>query len=78
MIFGHLYMKKHKVLLNMINNSITFFSKYYMYFRAFSSPILLKLEEIDIIPKVKQQDILPNYTLKKGSNENLEDLLKIS
>ena len=43
MIFDYFLIKKYKVFLNIINNSIIFLSKYYIYFEilAFSNFIIL-------------------------------------
>ena len=42
MILGRLWMKKYGVLLDMINDSITFFSRYCTYLEAPLLPITLK------------------------------------
>ena len=42
MILGRLWMKKHGVLLDIINNSITFFPRYCKHFEALLSLIPLK------------------------------------
>ena len=78
MILGHPWMKKHGILLNMINNSITFFPGYYTHLGAPLFPISPKLEGIERIPKARQQDIFPNRILKRGSDENLDNLLRTS
>lgn len=70
-------MKKYKILLNMINNFTAFFLGYYMHFRALLSLIPLKLKEIRTISNMRQQNIFLNFFLKKGSNENLYDFLRI-
>lgn len=71
-------MKKHGVLLNMINDSIIFSLGYYTYLGAPLSPIPPKLEGTETIPKARQQDIFSNRILKRGSDENLDDFLRIS
>ena len=78
MIFGHLYVKKHGVMLNMINNSITFFSGYYTHLEAPLSPISPKSKGTKTIFEAKQQDIFPNHILKRGSDENLDNFLRTS
>lgn len=35
-IFGHLWIKKHRLLFNIINNSILFSLKYYSYLKVLS------------------------------------------
>lgn len=62
----------------MINNFIIFSLRYYTYLRAFLSSIFPKPEGIKIILKARQQDIFPNGILKKVSNKNLNDFLRIS
>ena len=71
-------MKKHGILLDMINDSITFSFGYYTYFEAFlflislkSKGTLLKSEGTETIPDIRQQNIFPNRILKSGSDENL-------
>ena len=54
MIFGHLWMKRHGVLLNMINNSIILSPGYCIHLGAPLSSILLKPERIKKIPEVRQ------------------------
>lgn len=78
MILGRLWMKKHGVLLDMINNSILFSSGYCSYFGAplVSVPNMPK-NETKIISMAIQQDILPYQILKKGSAEKIYDFLKI-
>lgn len=49
----------------MINNSITFYPGYFIYFSASLSLKLLKLEKIKIIPKVKNKYINLHHILKK-------------
>lgn len=69
-------MKKHGVLLNIINNSITFFSGYHIHFRALLFPIPPKSAAIKTILEAKQQNIALNQILKKGSDKNLDDFLR--
>lgn len=38
-IIGYLWIKKYKVLLNIINNSITFFLEYFIHLKAFSNTL---------------------------------------
>ena len=76
MIFGHPWMKKYGILLDMINDSITFSPEYYMHLGAPLLPIPPKSEGTETIPKAKQQNIFPNRILKNGSDENLDDFLR--
>ena len=71
-------MKKHGVLLNMINNSITFSPRFCTHLRTSLSPISPKpIEETKEISETKrQQDITPNRILKRGSIKNLDSFLK--
>ena len=64
MIIGYLWMIKYRVLLNMINNSITFLLGYCIHLGAPLSPILPKLKGIEIISKVRHQNIFLNCILK--------------
>lgn len=59
----------------MINNSITFFTKYYTYFNIFLPLILSKAKRIKTIPKVKNEDMIPNRILKKRSKDNVDNFL---
>lgn len=77
MILGCLWIKKDEVLSNMINNSIIFFSGYYMHFGVFLSLIPLKLKRIEIILEVKYKNMVLKHILKKISEENLDDFLSI-
>lgn len=52
-------MKKHGVLLDIVNNSITFSPEYCMYFGALLFPILRNLEGTKTMSKAKQEDIIP-------------------
>lgn len=70
-------MKKYGVLLNMINNFITFFPRYYIYLGALLSLLSLKPKEIKIILEVRQQDNFPNHIMKSDSDENLNNFLRI-
>ena len=73
MILGCLWMKKFGILLNIINDFITFSPGYCMHLGAPLFLISPKPEEIETIPKARQQDIFPNHILKKSSDENLDD-----
>lgn len=53
MILSCALIKKYKVLLDIINNSITFFLKYCIYLKAHIFPITLKTEGINIISQAK-------------------------
>ena len=77
-ILCRLWMKKHRVLLDMIYDSITFFSRFCMYLRTSLSFIPPKpIEETKEISEAKQQqDIISNRILKRGSIENLNSFLK--
>ena len=77
-ILGYFWMNKHKVLLDIINNSITFFLRFYIHLETSLSLILSKsIEEIKKIFKAKQQeDIISNRILKKSFVKNLDSFLK--
>ena len=70
-------MKKHVILLDIINDSITFSPRYCTHLGAFLFPISPKPEGIETILEAKQQDIFPNRFLKKGPDKNLDDFLRI-
>lgn len=69
-------MKKRRVLLNMINDSITFSFEYYTFLEAFLSPISLKPKKTKTIVEVRQLDIISNRILEKSFDENLDDFLR--
>ena len=69
-------MKKYRVLLDIINNSITFSPEYCMHLGALLSPIPLKSEGTETIPEARQQNISPNRILKKGLDDNLDNFLR--
>lgn len=69
-------MKKHRILLNMINNFITFFLRYYIYFDILLSLTFPKLKETKIIPEAKYKNIVQNQILKRRSNKNLDNFLR--
>ena len=77
-ILGYQWMKKHGVLLHMINDCISFFPKYYSHpgVPLVSIPIM-PIAETELISMATQQDVLPNPILKKGSAEKIDDFLKI-
>lgn len=78
MIFGRLWMKKHEILFNIINNSITFFSGYCIYFRVPLFPVFtMPTKETKIIPIATYQNVFLNQILKKGSEEKIDDFFKI-
>lgn len=60
----------------MINDTIIFFSEYYMYLTAFSFPRCLKSKETERIFEVRYQDIILKYILQKDLNKNLENFLR--
>lgn len=79
MILGRLWMKKNGVLLDMINDSITFSPEYYTHPGAPSFLILTMLSvNTKIISMATQKDVLPNRILKKGLAEKIDKFLKIS
>ena len=78
MILGRLWIKKHGVLFDMINDSIIFSLRYCTHLGAPLSPIPLKPEGIEIILEARQEDIFPNRILKRGLDENLDDFLRTS
>lgn len=71
-------MKKHRVLLNMINNFITFLPKYCIYPGTPSFPVLtISMINTKIILMAIQKDVLPNQILNKDSEEKIDKFLKI-
>ena len=78
MILGRPWMKKHRVLLDMINDCISFFLGYCSHPGA---PLVLvptiPTAETEIISMATQQDVLPNRILKRGSAEKIDDFLKM-
>lgn len=77
MIFGCLQIKKHRILFNIINNSIIFFPRYCIYFEAFLfSVLIIIIKKIEIIPIVTYQDVFHNQILKRGSTKKIDDFLK--
>lgn len=76
-IFSHLWMKKYDILLNMVNNFIIFFPRYYMHFRVFLLLIAQISKRIKIILQVKKENITLEQILKKRIDENLDDFLSI-
>ena len=77
MILGRLWIKKHEILLNIINDFIIFSLGYCMYLGVFLFPIPLKLEGTEIILEARKQDIFPNRILKRGSDENRDNFSRI-
>ena len=78
MIFGCPWIKKQRVLLDIINDCISFSPEYYSYPGAPLVPILtMPIAETEIISMATQQDILPNQILKKSLIEKIDDFLKI-
>ncbi len=72
-------MKKYGVLLDMINNYISFSPEYCSHLRTslvFVST--MPTTKTEIISITTQQNDLPNQILKKGSAEKIDDFLKIS
>ena len=63
MIFSYLKMKKHRILLDIINNSIIFSPEYCIYFGVFLFLISSKSKKIKIIFETKYKDIVPNRIL---------------
>ena len=76
MILGRPWMKKYGILLDMINDSITYFPRYCMHLGAPLFPIPPKPEGTETIPEARQQDIFPTRILKKSSDENLDNFSK--
>ncbi len=78
MIFGCPWIKKHGVLLDMINNCILFSLEYCSHLKVFLVPIpTMPTAEIEIISIATQQNILPNQILKRGLAEKIDNFLKI-
>ena len=78
MIFGRPWIKKQRVLLDIIYDFITFSPRFCTHLRTSLFLISFKLiEESKKKSKAKQpQDITPNRILKRRSIENLDDFLK--
>ena len=78
MILGSPLMKKLRVLLDMIYDSITFSFRFCMHLET--SLFLIPSRPIkgtkEISEAKQQQDISPNHILKRGSIENLDGFLK--
>ena len=71
-------MKKHEILFDIINNSITFLPGYYTHSGAPSFLLLtMPTVDTDIIPMATQKDVLSNRILKKDSAEKIDKFLKI-
>lgn len=70
-------MKKYRIILDIINNFITFALGYYMYFGYLLSLIPPKLKRIKIISKSKYENMVFNRILVKGLDENLGNFLSI-
>lgn len=77
MILGRLWIKKHVVLLDIINNFITFFLRYCTHLGASLFSISLNPKETKIMFKDKHEDIVLNHILKKRSDKSLDDFLGI-
>lgn len=72
-------MKKHGVLLSMINNFMKYFFKYSVHPRRFLlSVFTMPIKKTKIIPIVIYQDVFPNQIFKNGSIEKIDNFLKIS
>ena len=71
-------MKKHRLLLDMINNSIIFLSGYFTY-PGMPSFLVLIMPMVNnkIILMATQKDILPNHILKKSLAKKINKFLKI-
>lgn len=77
MIFGCPQMKKHKILFDIINDSISISPKYYSHPRALQVLVsTIPRTETEIIFIATQQDVLSNQILKKGLTEKINDFLK--
>lgn len=61
----------------MINNSITFFPGYCIYFNTLLSSILPKSKKTEIIFKAQYEDMVLDQILKQKSDQNLDNILKI-
>ncbi len=78
MIFGRPWMKKYGVLLDMINDYLSFSPGYCSHPGVLLIPIpTVPTAETDIISMATQQDVLPNLILKRGLAEKIDDFLKI-
>ncbi len=74
MILSYLWIKKHRVLLDIVNNFITFFPESYcIHLRAFLSSMPWNLERTEIISTTKQEDIILKQILKREIDEKLDD-----
>ena len=78
MIFGCSWMKKHGVLLDMINNGISYFPGHCSHPGPPLVPIpTMPTAETEIISRATQQDVSPNRILKRGLAEKIDDFLQI-
>lgn len=71
-------MKKHGVLLDMIKDSITVFLRYCIHVEVLLSPIFLKPKGSETVLEAKYEDMVSNCILKRGSDENLDNILSIN
>lgn len=77
-IFSCPWMKKHTVLLNIINNSITFLSKYCTHLEALLiSVFIIPTKKTKIISIITYQNTFLNQSLKKSLVVKIDDFLKI-
>lgn len=77
MIFSYLWIKKYKVLINILNNFIKFFSKYYTYLEVLLFSIFTMLiKKTEIILIVINQDIFFNQIFKKDLIKKIDNFLK--
>lgn len=78
MIFGCLWIKKDKVLFNIINNLIIFLPKYYIYFGVPSFSIFtIIMINTKIIFMAIQKNVLLNQILEKCLMKKIDKFLKI-
>ena len=77
-IFGHPWIKKYRVLLDIINHSIIFFLQYYTYSgMSLFSLLTILTKKNEIIPIVTYQDVFFNQIPKKSLIKKIDEFLKI-
>lgn len=77
MILGQLWMKKHGVIIDMINNFLAFWPGHYTHIRAIFSTTLSqpRLSTKTAVSRIKK-DIIPQKMIKKGSKKDMTDFLQ--
>ena len=72
-------MKKHEVIINMINDLLAFWPSYCTYIRAISLIILSSTSLLTKIAVIKKKTtITPQKIIKRGLKQDMTDFLQIS